>query len=239
MIKRCGHCITTVFFISWGPLYSSFCLCVLLYEAWKIFRLLNWIFSKENSFFFLVCELGKKWKIVCNRVKQCYKWDSYCMFASKIFMGYLPQQFGSEVECTDKKAPKCWTYVVNGRGWSYRKILESISEVRASVNHIVVMLVIEWYTSSEIKVSRCPCVCRVCGIFHILEVMEVEAFDLYRDKMGIWNRWGIVETWFTIHTRFLNLESWYFNYIIVVVVCYRLLNWRDRRVLQHIRIWIS
>jgi hypothetical protein len=32
---------TTVFFISWGPLYPSFRLCVLLYETGKIFRLLN------------------------------------------------------------------------------------------------------------------------------------------------------------------------------------------------------
>jgi hypothetical protein len=32
---------TTVFFISWGPLYPSFRICVLLYETWKIFCLLN------------------------------------------------------------------------------------------------------------------------------------------------------------------------------------------------------
>jgi len=46
-------------------------------------------------------------------------------------------------------APKCWTCVVNGHGWYYRRILESISEVGASVNRIVVMSVIEWCTSSE------------------------------------------------------------------------------------------
>jgi hypothetical protein len=32
---------TTVFFISWGPLYPSFHLCVLLCETWKMFCLLN------------------------------------------------------------------------------------------------------------------------------------------------------------------------------------------------------
>lgn len=141
--------------------------------------------------------------------------------------------------CRQNKAPICRTCVVNGHGWSYRKILESVSEFGASMNHIVVVLVIEWCTSFETKVSRCPCSCGVCCIFHILEIMEVETSDLYRDKMGIWNRWGIVETRFAIHTWFLNLESWYSNYTIVVVICYRLLNWRDRRVLQHTRIWIS
>jgi len=38
--------------------------------------------------------------------------------------------------------------------------------------------------SIETKVSRCPCDCGVCGIFHIVEIMEVEAFDLYRDRVG-------------------------------------------------------
>jgi hypothetical protein len=70
-------------------------------------------------------------------------------------------------------------------------------------------------------------------------VMEVEAFDLCKDRMGIWNRWGIVEPWFTIYTRSLNLESWYFNYTFVVIICYRLLNWRDRRNLQRTSICIS
>jgi hypothetical protein len=100
MIKQCGHCIAQQFFSFHGAHCSQFSsLCTTIWDMENIlFVELNLIVKK--TVFSLVCELGKEWKIACNCVKQYYKWDSYYMYASKIFMCYLPHQFGSEVECT-------------------------------------------------------------------------------------------------------------------------------------------